>query len=301
MRLFRKLRKKKADEILKAVEKTHLFKRYLFLLIGTIIYAASYNLFFFTNNIVFGGASGISIITQKFIDPSTMILILNVFFLVLSYFLLGKKKTLDSLVGSLLFPIFVKLTANIGNYITIENDNLLLIAIIGGVAIGTAAGIIFKSGFTTGGTDILNQIASKYFKVSLGTSMLMTDGIIVLVGGFFFGWTRVLYALIVLYIINIMVDKVVLGISGSKAVYITTSEDDLMCDYLLNELHLGITLIETRGGYTNKKDQIILCVVPTGDYFEVSNGIKQIDPKAVVLVTDAYQTSGIYSGNTNII
>ena len=64
-----------------------------------------------------------------------------------------------------------------------------------------------------------------------------------------------------------MVDKVVLGISGSKAIYITTDCDDDVCDYLLNELNLGITLIETRGGYTNKKDQIIMCVAPTGYYF----------------------------------
>lgn len=301
MKLFKKLRDKKSGKVLKVVQNAHLFKRYVFLLIGTIIYALAYNLFFFKNNIVYGGASGISIITRNIIDPSVMIMILNVFFLILSLIFLGKRKTLDSVVGSLLFPVFVKLTADIGNYITIENDNLLLIAIVGGVCVGAAAGIIFKSGFTTGGTDILNQIVAKKFKVSLGTSMLMTDGIIVLAGGFFFGWTRVLYAIIVLYIINIMVDKVVLGISSSKAVYITTDEDDAVCDYLLNELKLGITLIETRGGYTNKKDQIIMCVVPTGDYFEVNAGIKEIDSKAVILVTDAYQTSGIYSGNTNII
>ena len=273
----------------------------IFLLIGISIYAISYNLFFFKNNIVYGGASGISIITQDLIDPSKMILILNAFFLILSFIFLGRKKSLDSLVGSLLFPLMVKLTTNIGDYIVIENDNLLLISIVGGVCIGAASGIVFKSGFTTGGTDILNQIVSKYFKVSIGTSMLMTDGIIVLVGGFFFGWTRVLYAIIVLYIINIMVDKVVLGISSNKAVYITTTEDDLMCDYLLNELKLGITLIETRGGYTNKKDQIILCVVPTSEYFRVREGVQQIDKNAVVLVTDAYQTSGTYQSNTSII
>ena len=96
-----------------------------------------------------------------------------------------------------------------------------------------------------------------------------------------------------------MVDKVVLGISSSKAVYITTDEDDAVIDYLLNELNLGITLIETRGGYTNRKDQIIMCVVPTSDYFVVSEGIEHIDPKAVILVTDAYQTSGTYSGKSN--
>lgn len=301
MKLFKRLKEKRKQNILQLVEKTHLLKRYVLLVIAVGIYAVAYNLFFFKNNIVYGGASGISIITQSLIEPSVMILILNVFFLTLSFFLLGKKQTLDSVVGSLLFPIFVKLTANIDHYIVIDNSDLLLITIIGGVCVGFAAGIVFKSGFTTGGTDILNQIVSKYFKVSIGTAMLMTDGIIVLIGGFFFGWTRVLYAMIVLYIINIMVDKVVLGISGNKAVYITTDEDDKVCDYLLNELKLGITLIETRGGYTNKKDQIIMCVVPTGEYFKVSEGIEQIDPKAVVLVTDAYQTSGTYSGDNSSI
>ena len=301
MRLIKKFRSKRELKILKSAKNSSIIKRYLFFIIGTLIYATAYNLFFFKNNIVYGGASGISIITQKIIDPSVMILILNIFFISLSLLFLGKEKTLDSVLGSILFPIFVKLTVNIGNYIQIDNDNLLLIAIIGGVVIGFASGIIFKSGFTTGGTDILNQIVSKYLKVSIGTSMLMTDGVIVLLGGFFFGWTRVLYALIVLYIINIMVDKVVIGISSNKAVYITTDEDDLICDYLLNELNVGITLIETRGGYTNKKDQIIMCVVPTSLYFELKSGITKIDSKAVILVTDAYQTSGIYTKNTSIM
>lgn len=299
MRLFRRLRRKKSDKILKIVEKAHLFKRYIFLLIGTFIYALTYNLFFFKNNIVYGGASGISIITQKLVDPSIMILILNILFLLISLILLGKKQTFNSIVGSLLFPLFVTLTRGIDSYITIDNSNLLLIAIVGGVCVGLASGIVFKSGFTTGGTDILNQVVAKYFKISIGTSMLLTDGVITIIGGFFFGWTKVLYAIIVLYIINIMVDKVVLGISSSKAVYITTDEDDAVIDYLLNELNLGITLIETRGGYTNRKDQIIMCVVPTSDYFVVSEGIEHIDPKAVILVTDAYQTSGTYSGKSN--
>lgn len=293
MRLFRRFRKND-ENVLQLVEKAHLLKRYVLLVVAVLIYAASYNLFFYQNNIVYGGVSGISIITRSIVDPSITILVLNVFFLILSYFFLGKRQTIDSVVGSLLFPLCVKLTASIGNYINIESNDLLLIALIGGVCIGFASGVVFKSGFTTGGTDILNQIVSKYFKVSIGSSMIITDGIIVLIGGFFFGWTRVLYALIVLYIINIMVDKVVLGISNNKVVYITTTKEEKVSDYLLNELKLGITLIETRGGYTYKKKEMIMCVVPTGDYFKVKEGIMQIDSKAVILVTDAYQTSGTY-------
>lgn len=300
MTLFKKFKEKRKGHVLQFVENAHLLRRYMYLIIGVAIYAVAYNLFFFKNNIVYGGVSGISIITRNFVDPSVMIMVLNVFLLILSYFLLGKKETFNSIIGSLLFPVFVELTANVGDYIIIDNSNLLLIAIVGGVCVGFAAGIVFKSGFTTGGTDIVNQIVSKYFKVSIGSAVLMTDGIIAFVGGFFFGWTKVLYALIVLYIINIMVDKVVLGISGSKAVYITTNKDDEVCDYLINELKLGVTLIETRGGYTNRKDQIIMCVIPTNDYFKIKEGLEHIDSKAVMLVTDAYQAFGTYNGNLDL-
>ena len=294
MDLLKRIREKKEDNILQIVEKAHLIKRYIFLVFATVIYAISYNLFFFKNNLVYGGASGISIITQKLIDPSVMIFILNIFFLILSFFLLGKSKTINSIVGSLLFPLFVKLTANIGNYIQINNSDLLLIAIVGGVCVGVASGIVFKTGFTTGGTDILNQIVSKYFKISIGTSAIITDGIIVFAGGFFFGWTRVLYAMVLLYIISIMVDKVVLGISMSKAVYITTEKEKEVSEYLMNELKLGITLVETRGGYLKRDKEMIMCVTPTSDYFKLSEGVARIDKKAVILVTDAYQSSGTY-------
>lgn len=294
MKLFKRLKLFPQESILKKVEKAHLFRRYFLLVIAVLLHAVAYNLFFYNNNIVYGGVSGISIITKSLFEPSIVIMLLNIILLIMSLFLLGKKMTFNSLVGSLLYPVFIALTRNVGNYITIQNDNLLLIAIVGGVCVGFAAGIVFKTGFTTGGTDILNQIVSKYCKVSIGTAMLMTDGLITLVGGFFFGWTKVLYAIIVLYIINIMVDKVMLGISDSKAIYITTDKDEKIWDYLLNELNLGLTLIEIRGGYTYKKDEMIMCVVPTKDYFLVREGVLQIDPKAVILVTDAYQTYKTY-------
>lgn len=297
MKIFNIFKKNKKEKVLQFVEKSHLLRRYIYLIIGVLIYALAYNVFFFNNNIVYGGVSGISIITKKIIDPSVMIMVLNAFMLLLSLIFLGKKQTLNSFIGSMLFPIFVKLTANAGSNINIDNSNLLLIAVVGGVCVGFAAGIVFKSGFTTGGTDILNQIVSKYFKVSIGTAVLATDGIIAFIGGFFFGWTKVLYALIILYIINIMVDKVVLGISGNKAVYITTNHDDDVCDYLMNEMKLGITLIETRGGYTNKKDQLIMCVVPNNEYFKVREGVEYLDPNSTILVTDAYQALGTYNGN----
>ncbi|MCI5732911.1 MAG: YitT family protein [Tenericutes bacterium] len=294
MRIFSRFRRKHSDRILRIVEHAHLLKRYILLICGVLLYAIAYNLFFLKNNIVYGGVAGIAIITKKLIDPTLMIVILTLILLIISFIALGKKESLKSLVGSLLYPLFIYLTRNIGDVFSISNDNLLLIAIIGGVCMGIGSGIVFKTGFTTGGTDILNQIFAKYFKVSIGTSMMFTDGLIVLAGGFFFGWTRVLYALIVLYIISLMVDKVVLGIASTKALYITTSEDEEIVDYLINSLNLGVTIIETVGGYSNKKRKMLMSVIPTSEYFRVKEGIHEIDENAVIVATDAYQAEGTY-------
>jgi len=292
MRLFRK--KVKTSNILEKIEAKYKVRRYLELIIGILLIALAFNVFLLPNDLVFGGVSGLSIIIKDLIpiDPSKFIMISSLLLLVVSFIVLGKEKTKGSIVGSILFPIFVELTANVNQYINLDISNLLLSVIFGGIIYGFGAGLVFKAGFTTGGTDIINQIISKYFHVSMGNAMLMSDGLIVLGGGFFFGATKLMYAIIVVYIIGLMTDKVLLGISNSKAFYIITNEDERVRNYLMNELHHGVTIFNVKGGYTNKKDEVILCVVPTGEYYKVKEGIHEIDENAFFVVCDAYEVFG---------
>lgn len=292
MSIFHK--KEKASNILTKIEKKYKVRRYIELVIGILLVALAYNIFLLPNDIVFGGVSGLAIIVKKFItlNPSTFIMISSVILLFISYIFLGKDQTKGSIVGSILFPILVNLTANINQYINIDTSNILLSVIFGGILYGFGAGLVFKAGFTTGGTDVINQIISKYFHVSMGNAMLMSDGLIVLAGGFFFGITKLMYAIIVVYIIGIMTDKVLLGISNSKAFYIITNEDEKIRDYLINELHHGVTIFSVKGGYTHKKDEVILCVVPTNEYYRVKEGIREIDEQAFFVICDAYEVFG---------
>ena len=101
-----------------------------------------------------------------------------------------------------------------------------------------------------------------------------------------------MYSLIALYIISIMTDKVILGISQSKAFYIVTSEPALVKDYILKNISHGVTVIDARGGFSNDKEKMLLCVVPTSMYFKLKEGINYIDKDAFFVVTDAYETSG---------
>lgn len=292
MSIFHK--KENNINILATIEEKYKLRRYVEMTIGILIVAFAFNIFLLPNDIVFGGVSGLSIIVKDYlpIEPSTFILISSLLLLVVSYIFLGKEKTKGSIVGSILFPIFVNLTANLNQYINIDNSNILLSVIFGGILYGFGAGLVFKAGFTTGGTDIINQIVSKYAHVSMGNAILMSDGLIVLAGGFFFGITKLMYAIIVVYISGLITDRVLLGISNSKAFYIITNEDEKIRDYLLNELHHGVTIFSVKGGYTHKKDEVILCVVPTNEYYRVKEGICEIDDQAFFVICDAYEVFG---------
>lgn len=282
---------KKISENIYAKDK---LKRYVSLLLGLLLIAISFNLFLLPNNIVFGGVSGLSIITKKYfeINPSFFILITSLLLLILSFVILGKTQTRGSVLGSLLFPVFTKVTEDIGLYLNFETTDLFLCALFGGVLYGIGAGLVFKAGFTTGGTDIINQIISKYCKVSIGTALLMSDGLIVLCGGFVFGLVKLMYALIVLYAISLFTDKVMLGISDSKAFYIIAENYEEIKTYILNELGHGVTVLDGKGGFTKEKQRILFCVIPTKDYFKLKEGIHEIDCKAFFVAMDAYEVLG---------
>ena len=293
--MFSIFKNKIPDNILENIDKNEIVKRYITFCIGCLIVAIAFNLFLVDNDLVPGGVGGIAIICKSLfgINASLLILIVDLFLLLLSYILLGKKQTRGSILGSILFPLFVELTANMGNYIDVDTSQLLLSSVFGAVVYGFGAGIIFKAGFTTGGTDILNQIISKYAKISIGNSMLLSDGLIVLVSGLIFGATKLMYGIIILYIISYMADKVILGISDCKAFYIVTKKDEEIKTFILKYLNRGVTVFNAKGGYTKTKQNVLLCVLRTKEYYKLREGIHEIDPNAFFVVTDDYEVFGV--------
>lgn len=283
-----------AQNILKDIYGKGRLKRYLLFGFGLLLTAFAFNIFLLPSQIVYG-VSGIAVMTKHLwgISPSLIILVGSILLLILSVILLGIDKTKNSIVGSLLYPLFVEMTVQVTKYIDLGATEPVVIAVFGAVISGFGLGMIFKSGFTTGGTDILNQIVSKYFKMSVGNAMFFTDGVIILCSLFVFGWQKFIYSVIAIYLISIMTDKVILGISQAKAFYIITSHETDVKKFILSYLSHGVTVLEARGGYTGNHQKVILCVIPTKEYFIAKEGIQKIDPEAVLLVTDAYEVAGI--------
>lgn len=287
-------RKHRLDEnIIKEIYKKGRLKRWVEFLLGVLIVAIAYNLFLLPAKVVYGvGGLGIIFNSLFKIDPSLVILVSSIILLFLSLILLGKEETKKTVIGSLLYPVFVKLTSSVGQVVDLSNTDPLLIVLFGAVISGFGLGLIFKAGFTTGGTDILNQIVSKYFKMSMGNSMFFTDGIIILSSVFVFGWTKIMYSIISLYIISIMTDKVILGISNSKAFYIITDHEEEVKKFVLKHLSHGVTILDAKGGFTGQNQKVIMCIIPTKEYFIAKEGIHEIDSNAFFVVTDAYEVSG---------
>lgn len=274
--------------------KTNTITRIIEFFLGCLIISIAYNIFISSNNLVPGGVGGVAVILNNLfnIDNSIAILVMNIFLLILSYILLGKEKTRATILGTILFPLLIKLTEHANVWLLIDSSKIMLSAIFGGILYGFGAGLVFRAGFTTGGTDIINQILSKYLKISMGKSMLLSDGLIVLSSGIFFGLDSMLYSILILYLISLMSDRVVLGISDNKMFYIITNKDEEIRNYILNELKHGVTIFKAQGGYRNKKGNVLMTVLPTKDYYSLRRGIKEIDKDSFFIVTDSYEVVG---------
>ena len=220
-------------------------------------------------------------------------MIVNIFLLIISYFFLGINDTKNQIVGSLIYPIFISLTAKITNLIDLGNLEMIVIAVIGGVLAGTGSGLIYKSGYGTGGTDIIGNMVVKYSKISMGNAMMFINISIIAMGKLVFHWKTIMYAAVVAYLMSIFTDKVLIGISNSKAFYIVVpkDKDDIVRDFLTSLSGVGSTIIDAHGGYSNDKQTLILAVVPTRLYFLIKEGLYEIDRNIFYLVCDSYEVS----------
>lgn len=283
---------RQVDYIMSKINKQNLFKRYIMLLLGCLIVAFAFNVFFEKYNIVCFGVSGISIVLKEFgVEPSTFILVANIFLIIISYFFLGIDDVKKQIIGALIYPLFIKLTLPLANLIDFGDLEMIVIAIFGGIFAGIGSGLIYKSGYSTGGTDVIGLLICKYSKTSMGSAMMIVDICIVIIGKIVFSWEIVMYAIVVAYLISIATDKILLGISNSKAFYIVADnkKDDLVVEFLNSLPGVGCTIMNASGGYTNNKQTLILAVVPTKSYFIIKEGLKEIDENIFYLVCDSYE------------
>lgn len=283
-------------KITEKVTEKNFYMRTFILTFGVFLLALNYNLFLLPNNLVIGGTSGIAIILKKIfgLEPTIFIYASSFILIILSYIFLGKNETQKNIVGSILYPFFVSITAPIASNLLryLQFDSMILTVLIAGIISGIANGIIYKTGFTTGGSDILMKIVNKYGKIPEGKSIFAINLIIMAFGAIIFGANKFIYSLIILYLNSTIIDRILIGISDSKLFFIYTKKIDEVKCFILNDLKTGVTILNAQGGFSKEENHVLMCVVPTRDYYLFKETVLAIDEKAFFVINDCYEVYG---------
>lgn len=266
--------------------------RYCQLLFALFLSALTFNVFLLPTKITAGGPNGIAIIVEKYthLAPSVTILLISVVCLFAGFLLLSKENFLSTCISTFVYPLFVELTLPLAKSFTIDTSDLFLTSIIAGVLSGLALGLIYRNNFNSGSFGTISHILYKYFRISISQSNFVINAIVIIGGAFTFGWTVSMYAIIVLFIKSVIMDKVILGISSKKAFYIITKKSFEVERFIIDELNHSVTIFNAKGGFLIKNKKMLMAVVPYREYYMLTEGIKEIDPGAFFLATDAYQS-----------
>jgi len=263
---------------------------YIYVILGAAVMAIGFNAFLLPNQVASGGVSGISTILNGLFgwNPGLVQYAFNIPLFIAGVIILGKKFGIKSFVGTISLPFFVIITESWEPWTL----NPLLGALFGGIFVGLGIGIVFKGNASTGGTDLLAQIITKYTGITLGTSVLIIDGIIAISAAIAFDLEKGLYAIVGLFVTTKTIDVVQLGFSQSKMVYIITDLQDEIRDAIYTEIDRGVTKIPAVGGYTGSEKPVLMVVVYQTEFTKLKQIIKNVDPSAFVIVSDAYEVLG---------
>mgnify|MGYP003424841513 FL=1 len=275
---------------MKKQEQVQRLKETLYVTLGAFILAISVNLIFLPNQIVAGGASGLSIVLNELFGWNVALTLyaINIPLLILCFLLLGKDVGFKTIYGSLINPFFIAITGSLPPL----TNNIFLATLYGGVLTGIGLGLVFRGNASTGGSAIISQIVNKYFKISLGVSVFVVDGFVIATALFVFTKDTVLFSLISLFIIGRVIDRVQVGVLRSKNLFIISDKYEAIHQMFIKELDKGVTLLPIEGGYTQKQGKIIMTVIPEKEFMAIKEAILAIDEIAFFVALDASEVNG---------
>ena len=265
-------------------------KEYIIVALACVVMAFNINYFFVGNKLAEGGVSGLSLIIHYLsnIDVSYLYFALNIPLIILAYIFLGKNFLLKTFFATFVLSVFLKVFASFSEPL----DDILLAAIFGGAINGIAIGIVFYAGGSTGGMDIVAKIVNKYTGIPISRILLATDFIVLSIVAVIFGKVIFMYTLISLVISSKMIDIIQVGIYSAKGVTIITTKEDEIRKRIMEDTGRGITLIDAKGGYTQKEIGMLYCVVGLYQLIKVNTIVKEVDPSAFMIVADVHEVIG---------
>lgn len=299
------------------------WRSWILIFFGCSVMGLGFELFIMPYQIVPGGIYGAGIVLHTIfpsIQVGTFGYIFEVPLLIIASYIFGGGFGIRTIIAALYTPAFMNVieyfiypnevamktldpTQLLGGTLDLSND-LMMAVIIGSVLIGLGQGLVVRNQATTGGVDIIAMLIQKFTHIKFSTGILIADCVVVLSGlfviGFGFGhngegsgWLLSLYSLIAIYVASRVVAYVLDGASYDKLLFIISEvQHEELKDFIINGLDRSATYIKAKGMYTDADRDMIFLVISRKEVYAVQHKIKEIDPKAFVVVTDAYNTYG---------
>lgn len=267
-------------------ERKKTFLRYFALTIANLISAINFNLLVKPINLVAGGSPGIALIFNKAFGFSTsdIITVIYIITFALSLLFLDKKTIFGIVYASIFYPLFVYLTENITDIILFNYTDKLLIVICASMITGISNGLIYKNRFASSGFGIIAPIINKYFKVSISVANFIINSIIVIIGGYYFGFNTILYAIVYLYISNFICNMIILGVSSNKVLFIHSDKQDEVIRLLHDKYGISATML-----YHDDKAILMMSVVKNISYVMIKNDLKRLDKDIFFTTSNCYE------------
>ena len=260
---------------------------------GSAIFSVSVNMFSAPNNIVQGGLTGMCTVANYLfsLPIGTVMLVLNIPLFALALRRLRLRFVVKTVVGTFIFTTLIDLGAYV---IPPYKGDMLLGCIFCGVLSGAGLALVFLTGATTGGTDIIAMlIRKKKTNISMGNIMLVADLAVILLSFVVYREIEsIMYAVIVIFISAKAIDFVLYGREHTKLIFIITAKKDDVLSAILLEIGRGASVLPVTGGYTGKDKNLILCAAKKIQIREILRLTKAKDPQAFTVVCDAGQVIG---------
>ncbi|KPV44862.1 YitT family protein [Alicyclobacillus ferrooxydans] len=260
------------------------------IVVGAFIYSIGLNGFLVANHLAEGGFVGISLLLlYKAGWPlGITFLVLNIPVLIPGWLVFGYRFILKTAVGVIAVSVFSSVTS----HFRVPTHDPLLAALYAGVVTGFGLGIIFRSGATTGGSDIIARLLRHFFKFSMGRTLFAIDLCVITLVAVIVGRETAMYSLVALFVASRVVDFVLEGVQSGRALTIISDEHEKIVAAIHDQLERGTTLLKASGGYTGSEKRVIYCVVPRTEVPRVQSIVARIDPRAFVVVSSVHEVLG---------
>ncbi len=290
--------------------------RWILITLGSVLMSASVYFSQVPNNFTLGGIGGVSIILSKFITPlneftqkfmtqAVIMAIINVFLLVVGFIVLGKGCTLRTVYCSLLYTALIwvfehfNLVSLVSGGKPTLTDQPFLELCYAILLFGVGGAVIFNCGASSGGTDIIALILKKFTRLNVGVALMIVDLIVVIVSIFTFdSATIVLFSFLGLFARTFLLDGVIESLGKTKCLTIITQNHEQIGEYILKSVNHSYTMYDAEGGYTRERKKVLVTVCKRSEALKIKLKVRQVDPQAFVIITDANEILGKGFGET---